>query len=177
MSNNYLLTCECGNSVRVGVSQAGQQVTCSCGRHLAVPSLRAIKQLPLAVEKAGAKPSARRTTWNPAKGAMFAIGALMVLGGLLVVAHSYNIYSQVHDLRPSTAEYDESLKQIDSMSPEELYQAWTIVKEHGLEEAGPSAFMIFQGIARDKLQLIYIGLGVAAAGFVIAILPVLFTRK
>ena len=108
---------------------------------------------------------------------MFAVGALMILGGLLVVAHSYDIYSQVHDVRPSTTEYDQSLKAIETMSPEDLYLTWNVVKTHGLEEAGPSEFLIFQRVAEEKLRLIYTGLGIAAAGFVLAIIPVLFTRK
>lgn len=177
MSNNYLLTCDCGNSVAVGTSQAGQQVNCSCGRRLAVPSLRAIRQLPVAVEKPGSKPATRPGTWNPVKGATFAMGALMVLGGLLVAAHSYSIYSQVSDLRPSTEQYEESLKNIDSMSPADLFDAWNFIKEHGLEEGGPSPYVIVQGIAKEKLQLIYIGLAVAAVGFLVAIIPAIFSRK
>jgi len=108
---------------------------------------------------------------------MFAIGALMFLGGLLVAAHSYSIYSQVSDLRPSTEQYEESLKNIDSMSSTELLEAWNFIKDHGLEEAGPSPYVIVQGIAKEKLQLIYIGLAVAAAGFLAAIIPAIFHRK
>ncbi len=47
MSDQYKLTCECGKSYPVEVSQAGGSVQCSCGKILAVPSMLKMKKLPL----------------------------------------------------------------------------------------------------------------------------------
>ena len=47
----YLLPCECGQSVEIEPSQAGQTVVCGCGKELLAPSMLQIKALPVAPDK------------------------------------------------------------------------------------------------------------------------------
>ena len=177
MSNNYLLPCDCGNSVPIGVSQAGQQVTCTCGRKLDVPSLRAIRQLPPAVDKAGDKKLSQAATWNPIKGTLFAVGTLLIIGGMSVGAYSFYVYSELAPLRPSTAAYDESIEAIDAMTAAELFEAWNAIKVHGLEEGGVSPFVIARTIAQEKLRWVYVSLLVMGIGLLAAVLPMFIGTK
>lgn len=51
MSTKYLLPCDCGQSIPIETSQAGDFVTCQCGVKLEAPTFRNIRHLPLAEEQ------------------------------------------------------------------------------------------------------------------------------
>lgn len=176
MSNKFLLPCECGRSVAVEISQAGQHVACACGKKLAVPSLRSIRKLAPAAEQSG-QGSARGAAWNPVKGILFAIGALLVIGGLGTAGYSFLIYQRADAFQPSAEAHVESLALIDSLSPLETFEAWHHITEHGLEPAGSSPFAQAQEVAAEKRWLVKFGLSIALAGLVCALAPTIFRGK
>ena len=47
----YLLSCRCGQCVKVEPGQAGQTAVCTCGENLIVPSMLQVKSLPIAPEE------------------------------------------------------------------------------------------------------------------------------
>ncbi len=51
MGLQYKITCECGKSYPIEVSQAGQTLHCECGCSIAIPSMLRIKKLPVWEEK------------------------------------------------------------------------------------------------------------------------------
>lgn len=79
----YLLPCSCGQSVPVGVHQAGLTVACACGKQLDVPTRRAITQLQPMVE--AAPPSATAGGWGLRQRMMF-LGALLLVPALAGLA-------------------------------------------------------------------------------------------
>jgi hypothetical protein len=165
MSDKYLLPCECGQSVPIGISEAGKEVSCVCGRKLPVPTLRAIRQLQPAQTSISTTPP----SWNPAKGFIFAVGALLLIGGLIVAVHSYFVYSNVVKYKPSSADLDYSLEIIEQMTATDLWDAWHFVKQHGLEAPRSSDFAMAQDMANAKLRQAYIGSIVALVGLVCAL--------
>ena len=44
----HLLPCNCGRSIEVQPSQAGQTISCTCGKSLQIPSMLQVKALPVA---------------------------------------------------------------------------------------------------------------------------------
>ena len=72
----YLLPCDCGKSVSIGASQAGQTVSCMCGQALDVPAMREIRQLE-PDEQSETSTGGRR--WNATFGAFFAVGRFLSL--------------------------------------------------------------------------------------------------
>ena len=173
MSDQFLLPCECGQTLPIGISQAGQELTCSCGRSITIPSMRAIRQL----QPVKAATKAPEKTWNPVKGFIFGIGALLIIGGLVTAGHSYFVYSQVVDYKPSSAELSMQLEEIDKLSAPNLWELWHLNLDHPLEPAGSSPFAILQGMAKDKQQLVYMGLSVALAGLVCAVISLFIPAK
>ena len=52
---SYLLSCSCGQQIRVSSVQAGETVRCACGLPLPVPSMRELRSLPPANDEPGGK--------------------------------------------------------------------------------------------------------------------------
>ena len=72
VSNRYLLPCDCGQTVVVDPSQAGDRVECpGCGNRLDVPTLRRLRDLEPAQSDASAE-----TTWGLNQ-ALFTVGLLV----------------------------------------------------------------------------------------------------
>jgi hypothetical protein len=115
----------------------------------------------------------RDGNWSPMKGTLFAVGILLILGGLIVAARSYWIYSQYAQFQPSTEQFDESLEAIDGMSAPELLETWKFVKEVGLDLEGGSPFVRAREMANEELLLVYAGLIAATIGLFAALGPVL----
>lgn len=176
MSNKFLLPCDCGRSVAVEVTQAGQRVTCSCGKQLAVPSLRAIRQLPPATNVSNPQ-KARLPTWNPIKGVLFAVGAVLVIVGVATAVYSYSIYQQASAFQPSETAYSETLVMIDKMTPSEVFDAWHHITEQGLEPAGSSPFAKAQEVALEKRRMMSIAVAMTVAGLLCALVPAFLRRS
>jgi hypothetical protein len=83
---NYLLSCSCGQQIRVSSVQAGETLRCACGAPLQVPSMRELRALPLAADEQVGK-TRRGSVWEDRHRVAFlfvlvAIGALAGAGYL-----------------------------------------------------------------------------------------------
>jgi hypothetical protein len=79
----YLLPCECGSHMPVGLAQAGQTVRCRCGRPLAVPTLLGIKALEMA--EPGDNHPEPASEWG-ARHRVILIGIVVVLASTAMLA-------------------------------------------------------------------------------------------
>jgi hypothetical protein len=85
---NYLLSCNCGRSVEVSTSMAGEAVRCVCGSELMVPTLRGLRQVPEARLSAQDKTRVARA-WTDRHRVTFvltviALGAVSLAGYLSI---------------------------------------------------------------------------------------------
>jgi hypothetical protein len=168
MNARFLLPCECGQSVPIELSQAGQKVRCSCGREVAAPTLRGIRQLKPAVDHAAsARPGA---SWNPVKGALFAAGSTLLLVGLVVAAYNYLLYYQTSQVKPSEEVFAEHLSLIERMTPSELWDHWHFFAEHGLGEHESSVYVQFREESRRRLRSVGIASIIAGIGLGLALI-------
>lgn len=171
----YLLPCQCGQNVRVGRAQAGQQVTCVCGKSLTVPTLRGIQELqPAPPESAPAKGRA----WTPIHGALFAAGLLAAVIGAAVAIYSVRQYAifmnYTEDRSDVFIEYEAA--HIDHATPEELLTLWNLEREHGLGRKQTMPWVAAQQSATIYRQRATIAGIVAVLGLAIAIGTVFIGR-
>lgn len=86
MTTKFLLPCDCGEKIAVGVAQAGQSVTCPCGAELTVPTMKTLRSL----GRVETPPQKRRATsmWdNPQR--ILVIGVVITAAALAATAQVY----------------------------------------------------------------------------------------
>lgn len=159
----YLVSCECGQSVAVETTQAGEDVMCSCGRKVGVPALRALRQLPR-VEVVPEKPPS--SGWSPVHGAVFAAGSLLAVCGLLVGAYALIQESRLDVPGPSEAEVQQWIERIDLLSMEEQWALWVESRDNGLPP-GIAPLARLRQAAVGYRRLASIGLGAALFGLLL----------
>lgn len=175
MTSQFLLPCNCGQSVPVQLSQAGQTITCTCGRALVVPTMRGIQQLKPA--KDIPSPAHTGASWNPTRGALFGVGACLLLLGLITAAFNYPRYRQFSAFQPSDEYLQESLAFIEKSSPEELLDVWHMVTEHGLGDYESSPFSNARMAARHFRNLTVAGVVAAVCGIFVVGIPILLPAR
>jgi hypothetical protein len=163
----YLLPCSCGQSVSVEFSQAGGQVRCACGKVLDVPSMRAIRQLEPAAASPG-RPARARRSWSPIQGVLFAVGLLLMAGGL-----GHAGYLQIGRLGLPTQETDWDnlevvMETMDSLTIDQTWEVWNIMRDAPIGPYSPPDFIMFRRVSAIWLRRIWISLAVAAGGFMLA---------
>jgi hypothetical protein len=172
---SYLLTCECGNSLKVDVGQAGGQVACSCGKRLDVPTLRNLRHLPQAKDDAPQTAAA----WNARKGAT---SIFLILAGLLA---ALALWSRVTE--PKLPVFDPATqsqfvdKGLVKLTPVQAWQVWT-TEYRPLAERGFAVMDSREGpairarIARQRFlqTVMLIAAGVCAA---LAIIVAVLSRQ
>ncbi|TWT30164.1 hypothetical protein KOR34_47220 [Posidoniimonas corsicana] len=123
MATKHLLPCDCGKSIRVEPSQAGDRVVCECGAELDVPPLRQLRDLPLDVQP-GDAPSARG-------GGEWSFRAGVLTAGLLIAAVLAGLGGWWWATEPpmpggfdpnATAQRMEGL--VDQMNAKQAYKQW-----------------------------------------------------
>jgi hypothetical protein len=175
MNARFLLPCECGQSVPIELSQAGQKVRCSCGRELAAPTLRGIRQLQPATEHAASvRP---RASWNPVKGALFAAGSALLLSGLIAAAYNYLLYYQTSQVKPSDEEFADHLSRIEQMTPSDLWDAWHFFAEHGLGDHESSVYVQYREESRRRLKNTAIAGVIAGFGVGLALIAMVIPGR
>lgn len=170
MSQRYLLSCSCGRTIPVGVSQAGSTVVCSCGKSLDVPTIRGLKALPPDKEAAAAtfaKPAAA-TEFNGInlQGAMFVLGLLLTLAGLGLGGYNGWLYTQI-----DTKNYDDEVLayiggEIDKLSPSQLLETWKKLEEMGIGEYVPAGHIVARQASQNAFRLAIAGGAMVVAGLV-----------
>lgn len=171
----YWLPCACGQRLTVTTAQAGSRVRCGCGRMLDVPTLRGLARL----EVAGAEREARRQTWGPLRGGLFAGGLLVAAAGLVLVVF-YGVWS----LRLASLAVDRSAEvvreesaYIDQRSPAELLDLWNAERNEGLDESRMPIWVAAQQRRRTFHFWMAVGAGGAVLGLVAAAAALVGQRR
>ena len=81
VAKKYLLSCLCGESFPVEITQSGQTVTCRCGKAQQAPTLLKMKKLPVAGE--GAPPDVTATPTFNARFFFCFLGAIVLVPSLI----------------------------------------------------------------------------------------------
>jgi hypothetical protein len=165
--SRHLLTCSCGKSIPIEVSQAGETIRCDCGAELDVPSFREIRKLPVAVESRTTKGSQQPSGWSLLRSLLFAIGLAASVFGLCAAG-----YFQWGRMRLPVAQtpnrlLDANLEEIDQIDPISAVDFWRQIQEFGVGGYNPPPYIVNRAWSARWLQFVYIGLGVAAVGALI----------
>jgi hypothetical protein len=165
MATKYLLPCDCGSSLRIEVSQAGQTVRCECGKKHELPTMRAIRQLE--EDTSSAAPQVIRR-WNPLLATLFASGCLVTVAGLAIAVVSHVQYVREVDQIPPlpTAEVREAwVSEVDQMSAVEAWEEWKRSKAFTVPPL--SLNVALKRHANDVLQRALIAYGIAGVGLLL----------
>jgi len=178
MSQQYLLPCSCGQTVRVVTAQAGGQVTCGCGKALPVPTLRGLRELQ------PAPPLANKNTspgWSPAHGLIFSSGLVVAAVGVALLAWYGLLYSQRVGFGLTRDHTDEVIRaeqaRIDRLSPLDALKEWTEDIEHGLGDHDPPPWIIHQKMAASYLAWIKGGAISLVSGILLATAALFLGRR
>jgi hypothetical protein len=163
--SNFRLPCDCGQSVSVSVSQAGQTVRCSCGAQLEVPTLRGLQKLAPADATSIVK---RRAAWENRQRVIFSL----VLISFCALALGAYLWANVPSVpRPATPEEIKSI--FAAGKPDQVYDAFQNLQQ-GL---GRPARAIVEG-QRDFMAIgIEVALGIGICGLIAAVAMALTGRK
>jgi hypothetical protein len=168
MANKYLLPCECGQSIPIEPSQAGQLVACSCGNRVEVPSMRDIRRL----EQQPTAPVERRQkrSWTATAGILFVSGAVLVMTGLGAGGLAYVSRALLARNLPvrSQAAIDKWLGEIDAAPIHELVDIWNTTVEKRFSDADDSPWKLYRQEARKFEIVMWIGLAATLLGACIA---------
>jgi hypothetical protein len=165
----YLLPCECGESLPVEKTQAGQSIVCKCGRSVDIPSLRGLRELEVceAAPQAVARPS-----WTPTKGTFFAGGIILAIVGTFVAAYGFTMRSFVNTAAPPQEQIDAWVQEIDDWNASQMWSFWTQARQMGLPPV-VSPHVVAARQARWLMQVGYTGVGLVVTGLVVAVSPLL----
>ncbi len=133
----YLVSCNCGEQLRVRVSQAGERLTCKCGATVSVPTIRGLKQLPVVTDEEH-KPVAPAARWQ---GPAFAIGAIALFVGCLVLAGTalfppQEITFEVSSFGYSEEELARAEIPVEELGIDKLYDEFNTLRTKGRNEQG-----------------------------------------
>src|SRR5262245_30200324 len=176
MTQHYLLPCSCGKMVRVAASQAGGRVACGCGKSLDVPTMRGVRQLELAPAETNV---ARRPSWSPMHGAVFAAGLLTAGVGLVLIAFYLLQYARVaghtRDFSPEVIAAETA--RIDKLTPLQLLSEWSEVLEHGLGQPSAPPWVTAKKLIDGYRSWMIGGASAIAVGLVLSIATLFVGRK
>jgi hypothetical protein len=163
MANRYLLPCECGKSVTVGVTQAGEDVTCECGQRLTVPTLRGLQQLVPVADQPIARPG-----WSALQGYLFSLGLLALLIGCAIGIWQTAKYLEMQPYSVDrSADFTKLMNaDVDKMTPLETLEDWKHAQEHGLSSDQSPQWIEAQAIAAYHLRILWIAFIAAGLGLI-----------
>lgn len=170
----YLLPCDCGESIPIDATQAGQPVSCSCGRTMEIPTMRALRQLEPC---AAAEQPKRKAEWNASAGAVFAIGTLVTICGLAVGGFGY--FNWWHNQLPPLPQIyiDSYVLEVDEASADQVWDMWNQTLEMRLAPYESAPEVVARRTAEFFLPVVYVGLAIAAVGIAVAMSALLFKRR
>ncbi len=175
MNNDYLLPCECGQNISVGLTQAGQTVTCACGRSLKVPTMSQLRKLKsVQSDRAASKNTTRK--WSGVQGAIFGIGAVVAAIGLLVAGICGLYRTALHPEIPAVDTDQAWNERIDQLFPEQTWDMWLSLEDKELEQPHPPPYILHQRYSEHLLTYVYGGLAAAAVGLVTSGLSLVIRR-
>lgn len=160
----HLVPCECGQAVAVETTQAGDDVTCACGRQVSVPALRSLRQLPRA-DAVADKPKVRG--WSSTQGALFAVGMLLFVCGLVMSAYAL-LRTFQYDVPPvdqnSVAQW---INVIDDLTLDQQWQLWVTARDQGLPQHY-SNVTVMRAVAASYRRFLSVALAIATVGLLLS---------
>ena len=174
MSGQYLLECECGNSLHVESGQAGQLLDCTCGKTVCVPTFRELRRLPRAAPNN--ETAQRESTWTRRQGGMFVLGIVISTCAILCLGY---VLTQRFRLKPFVTPLDRFLDEEDvsTLSNEDALIAWNTYREMGLIWGHSRGYREVHRRATRLNALLAIAAAAAVLGLVITVAPFLRTTK
>jgi len=177
MSQQFLLTCSCGQKARITAAQAGAQVKCVCGNSLSVPTLRGIRQLEIAPPEAAAKRSA---AWSPIHGVLFASGLGIASIGVVFLAFFGLRYVQLgasgytRDFTDAVVKAEQ--ERIDRLEPTEALAEWKENVNDGLGQLEEPPWVKANKIMAGYKSFIRASVAALIAGTFLSIVALLLPR-
>jgi hypothetical protein len=167
----YLVTCNCGEQLRVRLSQAGEQLTCKCGANVSVPTIRGLKQLPVVADEEH-KLVTPVAIWQ---GPAFAVGVLALFVGCLVLAGTMLFPPPEINFDVTSVGYsDEELKRaatpVEELGIEQLYEEFHTLRTKGRNEQGRFIQSQIDQAYKIQKQRQLTGVGLTAIGALLAII-------
>jgi hypothetical protein len=156
MSAQYLLSCSCGEKLRVVAAQAGEQIVCHCGKTVSVPTLRELRKL----EPAPPEPGTQRTAagWNAWNGLIFSGGALLCLAAVAGMLYTGVTIFQIEAsgvTEDATAVINEiEALQIDELTPEASLTAFDGLRAEGLGHKHEPYWITYRRMAEEQRTLL-----------------------
>ncbi len=172
--SKYLLPCECGKSIAIETSQAGQQLACECGKQLEVPTLRGIRALDPLPEMAAS--SRRSAEWDQSRGMIFAGSLVLILIGAAVSFLGYDGLRTTPNITRE-AETEEFDQRIDEMTLDEIYETWKEVRVQGLGERGQNVYVNIRSFRAGRQQMLVVGIVLCVVGLLGVVGTMLGRRK
>lgn len=167
----YLVSCTCGEQLRVRLSQAGEQLNCKCGANVSVPTIRGLKQLPVVADEEH-KPVAPVAIWQ---GPVFAVGVIALFVGCLVLAGSTLFPPPEVTFDVTSVGYtDEELKRaaipVEELGMEQLYLEFNTLRTKGRNEQGRFIQSQIDQAYKVQKQRQLTGVGLVGIGTLLAIM-------
>lgn len=176
MSGDFLLPCECGQSVPIRLTQAGHTVRCTCNRELVVPTMREIRALPAAIERD--TPLGTQPAWPIQYGILFAIGmgiAVAAAGSLLYFGWQRSkVMPYVRKPIVDDVEFQVSASEL---SPPEAWDIWTKYREVELGARRPPMYLLYRRRADTLETRMKMAAGLGALGLLVAVAAVQLGKR
>jgi hypothetical protein len=177
MTQQFLLPCECGQSIPVTAAQAGGRATCDCGRQNQVPTLGGLRKLPKANSQGDSAPAAE---WNAVRGTLFVVGVVLAVVGLAVGAYGSYVRNRINLEAVHQAVVEEEsfhLEEIDRLGIDELYERWKHIRDLELGRPGGSLSVYAEDLASFYFRTAVGGFVAAAVGILLAASTLIGARK
>ena len=175
MAQKFLLSCpSCGTQIPVELSQAGERIVCTCGTQLEVPAMRHIRELPRAATDT--PKAVARKSWPLAYGLIFALGLVVMVGGLAIAGYYQWGRSQLHTEETKWDDIKAAERAIDALPVDIAFEQWKQIRDYGLGPQTPPEFVVHRRVSRIWFRIILGALGVAAVGLMLIVLALVLPR-
>jgi hypothetical protein len=153
VATEYLVPCQCGQTVPVQTRQAGQTVHCACGRTLVVPTIRELSRL----EQRQGAPDVSAAPWST-RSAMLSLGLLITLLGVGLTGYLYWKMPRIDPVAKG--------REVENMSPYETWQWWRYYNS-GIPRYPTDEFMVAKGREIYLTRWSYFTIGIGLIGLLI----------
>lgn len=141
-------------------------VRCACGASIEVPAMRLIRSLPVVEAVSATKPTSS-APWPILPSVLFALGMLMLVGGLGVAAYYQWGRTNLYTEEMKWDNLEESHARIDNFTIEQAWDGWQILRKDSIGPYRPPIFVVHRFFSEYWLKYVLGSLAVAAGGLVL----------
>ncbi len=163
----HLIICECGQSLRVTRSQAGQELTCGCGKIIKVPTLRGLAELPVAPDSSMPESPTNRATWGGWRGTLLAIFVALCVVSAIPATYFLLQRTMLDPSYTVESEVEAGNQNFDEQGMKQLAVVWINYETSGLGEKQKPDFYYYNRFAKER-ETLAITFGSIAAVFALA---------